>query len=95
MRRNRAAFDGSSCDRHFGEVAEPVGPATILGRRRATDRARTDGLHPALAPLRRVRGRRGSAQAHGLPYTLSTYATTSIPDMAAAAPEGRNWSSST
>ena len=32
-----------------------------------------------------------AAAAAGLPYTLSTYATTSITDTRAAAPGGRNW----
>ena len=32
-----------------------------------------------------------AAAGAGLPYTLSTYATTSITDLAQAAPGGRNW----
>ncbi|MDO5735773.1 MAG: alpha-hydroxy acid oxidase [Propionibacteriaceae bacterium] len=32
-----------------------------------------------------------AAQAAGIPYALSTMATTSIEDVAAAAPQGRNW----
>ena len=32
-----------------------------------------------------------AAERAGLPYTLSTYATTSIGDVARAAPGGRNW----
>ena len=32
-----------------------------------------------------------AAADHGIPYSLSTMGTTSIPDVAAAAPQGRNW----
>ncbi|WP_372430553.1 alpha-hydroxy-acid oxidizing protein [Janibacter melonis] len=41
-----------------------------------------------------MRGRRGGRR-RGVPYTLSTYATTSIPDLAAAAPAGATGTSST
>jgi L-lactate dehydrogenase (cytochrome) len=92
MARNRAAFDRVELrPTGFGQVAEPDATTTILGR-------------PAAAPIvlaptgyTRLSHHGGecavaAAAAHaGLPYTLSTYATTSITDTARAAEGGRNW----
>lgn len=92
LARNRAAFDRVELrPTAFRQVASPAVDTTILG-------------HPAAAPivlaptgytrLSHHAGERAVAAAAaraGLPYTLSTYATTSISDVAAAAPTGRNW----
>lgn len=92
MHRNRAAYDALELrPSTFEAVGEPDTSTTILGR-------------PASAPIvlaptgyTRLSHHSGecavaaSAEAAGLPYTLSTYATTSIADVARAAPGGRHW----
>ena len=88
----RGVRPGRAATHTFAPVGEPDTSTTILGRPAAAPIVLAPTGYTRLSPpLRRVRGRRGSAQAHGLPYTLSTYATTSIPTSAAAAPDGRNW----
>jgi L-lactate dehydrogenase (cytochrome) len=92
MRRNTDAFDRVELrPTAFGQVAEPDISATLLGR--------PAGAPIVLAPTGYTRlshhtGERAVAAAAvraGLPYTLSTYATTSITDVAGAAPGGRHW----
>ena len=92
MARNRAAFDRVELPpTAFGQAADPDLATTILGR-------------PAAAPIMlaptgytRLSHHSGesavaAAAAHaGLPYTLSTYSTTSLTDTAQAAEGGRNW----
>jgi L-lactate dehydrogenase (cytochrome) len=92
LRRNRAAYDALELrPSSFATVAAPDTRTTVLGR--------PAGAPIVLAPTGYTRlshhegecAAAASAAAAGLPYTLSTYATTSIADVAAAAPTGRNW----
>lgn len=92
MRRNRAAYDALELRADtFRTVGEPDVSTTILGRPAAAPIVLAPTGYTRLSHHSGECAVAASAQAHGLPYTLSTYATTSIPDVAAAAPEGRNW----
>lgn len=92
MARNRAAFDRVELrPTAFGQVAEPSVAATILGRPAAAPIVLAPTGYTRLSHHTGERAVAAAAAAAGVPYTLSTYATTSITDTAAAAADGRNW----
>ncbi|MGH3353172.1 MAG: alpha-hydroxy acid oxidase [Nocardioides sp.] len=92
MRRNRAAFDRVELrPTAFGQVAEPEVRTTILGRPAAAPIVLAPTGYTRLSHHTGERAVAAAAAAAGLPYTLSTYATTSITDVARASPQGRNW----
>ncbi len=92
LARNRSAFERLELrPTAFGQVAEPSTATTILGRPAAAPLVLAPTGYTRLSHHSGERAVAGAAAAAGVPYTLSTYATTSITDVAAAAPEGRNW----
>lgn len=92
MARNRAAYDRVELrPTAFGAVAEPDLTTTILGRRSAAPIVLAPTGYTRLGHHSGERAVAAAAADAGLPYTLSTYATTSITDTARAAPGGRNW----
>jgi L-lactate dehydrogenase (cytochrome) len=92
MRRNRQAYDALELrPSTFETVGEPDTSTTILGRPASAPIVLAPTGYTRLSHHSGERAAAASAEAAGLPYTLSTYATTSIPDVAAAAPGGRNW----
>ena len=92
MRRNRAAFDRVELrPTAFGQVGEPEVRTSILGRPAAAPIVLAPTGYTRLSHHTGERAVAAAAAAAGLPYTLSTYATTSITDVADAAPQGRNW----
>ena len=96
MRRNADAFDRVELrPTTFGQVAAPDTTATLLGRTAAAPIVLAPTGYTRLSHHTGERAAAGAAEQAGLPYTLSTYATTSITDVARAAPGGRNWFRST
>lgn len=92
MVRNRAAFDRVELrPTAFEQVARPDVTTTILGRPAAAPIVLAPTGYTRLSHHTGERAVAAAAAAAGIPYTLSTYATTSITDTAAAAPAGRNW----
>ncbi|MBB3088389.1 alpha-hydroxy acid oxidase [Nocardioides albus] len=92
MHRNRETFDRVELrPTAFGQVAEPEVRTTILGRPAAAPIVLAPTGYTRLSHHTGERAVAAAAAAAGLPYTLSTYATTSITDVADAAPQGRNW----
>jgi L-lactate dehydrogenase (cytochrome) len=92
MARNRAAFDRVELrPTAFGQVAEPDVSTTILGRQAAAPIVLAPTGYTRLSHHTGERAVAAAAAEAGLPYTLSTYATTSISETARAAPGGRNW----
>lgn len=92
MRRNRAAYDALELrPSAFETVGDPDTSTTILGRPASAPIVLAPTGYTRLAHHSGECAVAASAADAGLPYTLSTYATTSIPDVAAAAPGGRNW----
>ena len=92
MARNRAAFDRVELrPTAFGQVAEPTVTTTILGRPAAAPIVLAPTGYTRLSHHTGERAVAAAGAAAGVPYTLSTYATTSITDTAGAAPDGRNW----
>jgi L-lactate dehydrogenase (cytochrome) len=92
LSRNRAAFERVELrPTAFGQVADPDVSTSILGRPAAAPIMLAPTGYTRLSHHGGERAAAASAAAAGLPYTLSTYATTSITDVAAAAPAGRNW----
>lgn len=92
MRRNRAGFDRVELrPTAFGQVAEPEVRTSILGRPAAAPIVLAPTGYTRLSHHTGERAVAAAAAAARLPYTLSTYATTSITDVACAAPQGRNW----
>ena len=92
LARNRGAFERLELrPTAFAQVAEPSTATTILGRPAAAPLVLAPTGYTRLSHHTGERAVAGAAQVAGVPYTLSTYATTSITDVAAAAPEGRNW----
>ncbi|WP_204250260.1 alpha-hydroxy acid oxidase [Mycolicibacterium goodii] len=92
MARNREAFGRVEFrPTLFDAVAEPDVSTTILGRRAAAPIILAPTGYTRLSEHSGERAVAAAAAAAGVPYTLSTYATTSITDAAAAAPGGRNW----
>ena len=92
LAENRRALDEVRfAPRHYGQVAQPDISTTILGK--------TAPSPIIIAPtgFTRLSHHEGesavarAAAASGTPYTLSTMGTTSISDVANAAPLGRNW----
>ena len=92
MARNRAAFDRMELrPTAFRQVPEPSTAATILGRPAAAPIVLAPTGYSRLSHHTGERAVAAAAATAGVPYTLSTYATTSITDAAEAAPGGRNW----
>ncbi|TYL45554.1 alpha-hydroxy-acid oxidizing protein [Nocardioides sp. BGMRC 2183] len=92
MARNRAAFDRIELRPTALEaVAHPDVATTILGRPAAAPIVLAPTGYTRLSHHSGERAAAAAAAEAGVPYTLSTYATTSIGDTAAAAPGGRNW----
>lgn len=92
MARNRAAFDRVELrPTAFAGVAGPSTATTLLGRPAAAPIVLAPTGYTRLSHHTGESAAAAAAAAAGLPYTLSTYATTSITDAAAAAPGGRNW----
>lgn len=92
MARNRAAFDRVELrPTAFGQVAVPDVATTILGRPAAAPIVLAPTGYTRLSHHSGERAVAAAAARAGVPYTLSTYATTSITDVAQAAPAGRNW----
>lgn len=92
MRRNADAFDRVELmPTTFGQVAAPDTTATLLGRTAAAPIVLAPTGYTRLSHHTGERAAAVAAEQAGLPYTLSTYATTSITDVARAAPGGRNW----
>jgi len=92
MARNRAAFDRVELrPSAWGQVAEPDLTTTILGRRASAPVVMAPTGYTRLSHHTGERAVAAAACDAGVPYTLSTYATTSITDVASAAPGGRNW----
>ena len=92
MRRNADAFDRVELmPTAFGQVAAPDTTATLLGRPAAAPIVLAPTGYTRLSHHTGERAAAAAAEQAGLPYTLSTYATTSITDVARAAPGGRNW----
>lgn len=92
MRRNRAAYDALDLrPASFRTVGEPDISTTILGRAASAPIVLAPTGYTRLAHHAGESAVAAAAEAAGLPYTLSTYATTSIADVATAAPGGRNW----
>lgn len=92
LARNRACFERVELrPTAFGQVGEPDISTTILGRQAAAPIVLAPTGYARLSHHTGESAVAASAHAAGLPYALSTYATTSISDLAAAAPDGRNW----
>ncbi|MDF1605128.1 alpha-hydroxy acid oxidase [Nocardioides sp. YIM 152315] len=92
MARNRAAFDRVELrPTAFGQVADPDVATTILGRPATAPIVLAPTGYTRLSHHSGERAVAAAAAEAGLPYTLSTYATTSITDTARAAEGGRNW----
>lgn len=92
LRRNRQAFERVELrPTAFGQVAAPTTTVEVLGREAAAPIILAPTGYTRLSHHAGESAAAASAAAAGLPYTLSTYATTSIGDVAAAAPGGRNW----
>jgi L-lactate dehydrogenase (cytochrome) len=92
MARNRAAFDRVELrPTAFGQVAEPDVSTTILGRPAAAPIVLAPTGYTRLSHHEGERAAAAAAARAGLPYTLSTYATTSITETARAAEGGRHW----
>ena len=92
MARNLAAFGRVELrPTAYGQVAEPDVGTAILGRPAAAPIVLAPTGYTRLSHHSGERAVAAAAANAGLPYTLSTYATTSITDLAEAAPGGRNW----
>jgi L-lactate dehydrogenase (cytochrome) len=92
MHRNGDAFDRVELmPTAFGQVAAPDTTATLLGRTAAAPIVLAPTGYTRLSHHTGERAVAAAAAQAGLPYTLSTYATTSITDVARSAPGGRNW----
>ena len=92
LRRNREAFERVELrPTAFGQVAAPSTATEILGRPAAAPIVLAPTGYTRLSHHTGESAAAASAAAAGLPYTLSTYATTSISDAAQAAPDGRKW----
>ena len=93
LSRARAAF--ARVEFHptvLRDVSDVDTSRDILGRRAsAAVRVRPHRLHPDDAHRGRARRWRRWPQEVGIPYTLSTMGTTTIEDVAAAAPDARKW----
>ncbi len=90
--RNRATYDRVELrPTAFGQVASPDLATTILGRPSAAPIVLAPTGYTRLSHHTGESAAAAAAASAGLPYTLSTYATTSITDVAEAAPGGRNW----
>ena len=90
LARNRAAYD--RVELHptaFGQVAEPDTATTVLGRPVSAPVILAPTGYTRLSHHTGERAVAAAAAAAGLPYTLSTYATTSVGDVAATPPSGR------
>lgn len=92
LERNYSAFDRVELrPTAFGQVAVPDVSTSILGSPAAAPIVLAPTGYTRLSHHTGERAVAAAAEAAGVPYTLSTYATTSITDTAEAAPKGRNW----
>lgn len=92
MARNRAAFDRVELrPTAFGQVASPDTSTILLGRPASAPIVFAPTGYARLSHHEGERAVAAAAAGAGLPFALSTYATTSITDTALAAPTGRNW----
>jgi L-lactate dehydrogenase (cytochrome) len=92
LRRNRQAFEQVELrPTAFGQVGSPSTDTVLLGRPAAAPIVLAPTGYTRLSHHTGESAAAASAAAAGLPYTLSTYATTSISDVARVAPQGRNW----
>lgn len=92
MARNRAAFDRIELrPTAFGQVAAPDVSTTLLGAPADAPIVFAPTGYCRLSHHEGERAAATAATAKGLPFALSTYATTSITDVAVASPGGRNW----
>ncbi|QFU91960.1 alpha-hydroxy acid oxidase [Amycolatopsis sp. YIM 10] len=90
LRRNREAFERVEFSpRAFEQVGDPDLSTTILGRPAASPLFLAPTGYSRLSHHSGEIAVAAAAAAAGVPYTLSTYATTSIADVAAVG--GRNW----
>ena len=92
MARNRAAFDRVELrPTAFGQVAAPDLATTILGRTASSPVIMAPTGYTRLSHTSGERAVAAAAAGAGVPYTLSTYSTTSIRDVALVAPGARLW----
>lgn len=92
LRRNREAFERIEfVPTAFEGVGEPNTTTTILGREVSAPIVLAPTGYSRLSHHTGESAAAAAAAAAGLPYTLSTYATTSIRDVARAAPTGNKW----
>ena len=92
LTRNRSAYDRVELrPTMFGQVADPDVSTTILGKPSAAPVILAPTGYTRLSHHTGEQAVAAAAAAAGLPYTLSTYATTSIGDVAAISPAGRRW----
>lgn len=92
MARNRAAFDRIELrPTAFGQVAAPDVSTTLLGAPAAAPIVFAPTGYCRLSHHEGERAVASAAAGAGLPFALSTYATTSIAGVAEAAPGARNW----
>lgn len=92
LARNRATYERVELrPTTFGQVASPDVSTTILGQPVAAPIVLAPTGYTRLSHHAGERAAAAAAAAAGLPYTLATYATTSITDVVDAAPDGRNW----
>jgi L-lactate dehydrogenase (cytochrome) len=92
LARNRAAYDRVELrPTAWSQLAAPDLSTTILGRPVSAPVVLAPTGYSRLSHHTGERAVAAAAAAAGLPFTLSTYATTSIRDLAAGAPEGTHW----
>nr|WP_232822083.1 alpha-hydroxy acid oxidase [Desertihabitans aurantiacus] len=90
--RNRDAFaDVELRPTAWDAVGDPDTSTTLLGRPAAAPIVLAPTGYSRLSHHTGERAVAAAAAYAGMPYTLSTYGTTSIGDVAEAAPTGRNW----
>jgi L-lactate dehydrogenase (cytochrome) len=92
MRRNRDAFERVEFrPRAFDQVGDPSVGTTILGRSVAAPVVLAPTGYTRMSHHTGETAAAAAAADAGLPYTLSTYATASIGEVARAVPRGRKW----
>lgn len=92
LAENRGALDRVRFNpRNFGQVAQPDISTTILGRRAPSPIIIAPTGFTRLSHHEGESAVARAAAASGTPYTLSTMGTTSVSNVAKAAPDGRNW----
>ena len=92
LRRNRQAYERVELrPTAFGQVAEPDIATNILGQPASAPIILAPTGYSRLSHHAGERAAAASAAGAGLPYTLSTYATTSIGDIGEMSSDSRNW----